>query len=79
MTDLTARENEVLTPSRPRVLQRRNRRHADRQESTIKTHVNRILMKLDLRDRMQAAVLAYETGFVQPGESSQPAPSDASP
>jgi DNA-binding NarL/FixJ family response regulator len=38
-------------------------------EATVKTHVNRILTKLNLRDRTQAAVLAYESGIVQPGES----------
>jgi DNA-binding NarL/FixJ family response regulator len=37
-------------------------------EATVKTHVARILMKLGLRDRLQAAVMAYESGFVRPGD-----------
>jgi len=44
-------------------------RHLFLSEATVKTYVSRLLTKLDLRDRVQIAVLAYESGLVRVGES----------
>ena len=43
-------------------------------DTTVKTHVTHILQKLDLRDRVQAVVLAYQTGFLEPDALGPDAP-----
>jgi len=69
-------EIEVLTEREREVLEligrgRSNREIAERlvlSMATVKTHVNRLFMKLSLRDRAQAVVVAYESGIVRAGE-----------
>jgi DNA-binding NarL/FixJ family response regulator len=69
LSRLTERETEVLR------LVARGMSNADIStalavsEQTIKTHVSHVLTKLDLRDRAQAVVVAYESGLIVPGSS----------
>ncbi|WP_407838000.1 response regulator [Streptomyces sp. DSM 116496] len=64
--ELTERETEVLSLVAQGMSNAEIAEHLILAEQTVKTHVGRILVKLGLRDRTQAAVFAYETGLIRP-------------
>jgi RNA polymerase sigma factor (sigma-70 family) len=67
LSRLTDREREVLVLIGQGLANREIAQQLHLGESTVKTHVKRILMKLQLRDRVHAVVFAYEVGLLTPG------------
>jgi DNA-binding NarL/FixJ family response regulator len=79
LSQLTARETEVLSLLSHGYSNQEIAHHLSLGETTVKTHVGRILMKLDLRDRTQAVAMAYQTGLAKPGSAPPPSSHRKSP
>jgi DNA-binding NarL/FixJ family response regulator len=69
LDDLTTRERELMTLAAHGLSNDQIAERLFLSPLTVKTHINRAMMKLAVRDRAQLVVLAYQTGLVRPGES----------